>query len=119
MLQMGDTVGLRYTAPKISAISYLFGTFSLLIMGDTALYRFPRSIGPRYNGAAVYNSFNNFRCRQLSTASTENNKKEVNSVGDTEVEEIEDGGQAEAMNTLKEEKDKLQKDLESTKVGVV
>ena len=68
-----------------------------------------------------YNSFNNFRCRQLSTASTENNKKEVNSVGDTEVEEVEveDGGQAEAMNALKEEKHKLQKDLESTKVGVV
>ena len=35
MLQMGDTVGLRYTAPKISAISYLFRTFSLLIIGDT------------------------------------------------------------------------------------
>ena len=35
MLQMGDTVGPRYTAPKISAISYLFRTFSLLIMGDT------------------------------------------------------------------------------------
>ena len=31
MLQMGDTVGPRYTAPKISAISYLFRTFSLLI----------------------------------------------------------------------------------------
>ena len=35
MLQMGDTAGPHYTAPKISAISYLFGTFSLLIMGDT------------------------------------------------------------------------------------
>ena len=35
MLQIGDTVGPRYTAPKISAISYLFRTFSLLIMGDT------------------------------------------------------------------------------------
>ena len=42
MLQMGDKVGLRYTAPKISAISYLFGTFSLLIMGDTER--------PRYTG---------------------------------------------------------------------
>ena len=42
MLQMGDTVGPRYTAPKISAISYLFGTFSLLIMGDTE--------PPRYTG---------------------------------------------------------------------
>ena len=38
VLQMGDTVGPRYTAPKISAISYLFGTFSLSIMGGiTAL----------------------------------------------------------------------------------
>ena len=35
VLQIGDTVGPRYTAPKISAISYLFRTFSLLIMGDT------------------------------------------------------------------------------------
>ena len=51
MLQMGDTVGPHYTAPKISAISYLFETLSLLIMGDTER---PRSIGPRYNGAAVY-----------------------------------------------------------------
>ena len=39
---MGNTVGLRYTAPKISAISYLFRTFSLLIMGDTEQ--------PRYTG---------------------------------------------------------------------
>ena len=42
MLQMGTTVGPRYTAPKISAISYLFRTFSLLIMGDTER--------PRYTG---------------------------------------------------------------------
>ena len=44
MLQMGDTVhvGPRYTAPKISAMSYLFRTFSLLIMGDTER--------PRYTG---------------------------------------------------------------------
>ena len=44
MLQMGDTVhvGPRYTAPKISATSYLFRTFSLLIMGDTER--------PRYTG---------------------------------------------------------------------
>ena len=42
MFQMGDTVVPRYTAPKISAISYLFGTFSLLIMGDTER--------PRYTG---------------------------------------------------------------------
>ena len=42
VLQMGDTVGPRNTAPKISAISYLFRTFSLLIMGDTER--------PRYTG---------------------------------------------------------------------
>ena len=42
MLQTSDTVGPRYTAPKISAISYLFRTFSLLIMGDTER--------PRYTG---------------------------------------------------------------------
>ena len=41
-LFFGDTVGPRYTAPKISAISYLFRTFSLLIMGDTER--------PRYTG---------------------------------------------------------------------
>ena len=39
---MGDTVGPRYIAPKISAIGYLFRTFSLLIMGDTER--------PRYTG---------------------------------------------------------------------
>ena len=42
MLQMGDTAGPHYTAPKISVISYLFGTFSLLIMGNTER--------PRYTG---------------------------------------------------------------------
>ena len=44
MLQIDDTVhvGPRYTAPKISAISYLFRTFSSLIMGDTER--------PRYTG---------------------------------------------------------------------
>ena len=42
VLQMGDTVGPRYTEPKISAISYLFRTFPLLIMGDTER--------PRYTG---------------------------------------------------------------------
>ena len=55
---IGRTVGPRYTAQKISAISYLFGTFFFIINNGrhrtTALYRFPRSIGPRYNGAAVY-----------------------------------------------------------------
>ena len=41
---MGDTVhvGPGYTAPKISAVSYLSRTFSLLIMGDTER--------PRYTG---------------------------------------------------------------------
>ena len=42
VVQMGNTVGPPYTAPKISAISYLFGTFSLSIMGDTEQ--------PRYTG---------------------------------------------------------------------
>ena len=42
VLQIGDTVGPRYTAPKISAINYLFRTFSLSIMGDTER--------PRYTG---------------------------------------------------------------------
>ena len=44
VLQKGNTVhvGPRYTLPKISAISYLFRTFSLLIMGDTKR--------PRYTG---------------------------------------------------------------------
>ena len=37
---MGDTVGPRYTPLKIIAISYLFGTFSLLIMGDTERPRY-------------------------------------------------------------------------------
>ena len=36
----GRTVGARYTAPKLSAISYLFGTFSLLIMGNTERLRY-------------------------------------------------------------------------------
>ena len=31
---MGDTVGLRYTGQKISAISNLFGSFSLLARLD-------------------------------------------------------------------------------------
>ena len=42
MLQMGDTVGPRYTTRKISTISYLFRTFSLLQMGDKER--------PRYTG---------------------------------------------------------------------
>ena len=54
MLQMGDTISPRYTAPKISAISYLFFFINNGRHRMTALYRFPRSIGPRYNGAAVY-----------------------------------------------------------------
>ena len=42
VLQMLRTVGPHYTAPTLSAISYLFGAFSLLIMGDTER--------PRYTG---------------------------------------------------------------------
>ena len=52
MLQMGDTVGPRYTGPKISAISYLFRTFSFLIMGDTER---PRYTG--FRGCSVYTPF--------------------------------------------------------------
>ena len=40
MLQLLQMV--RVTAPNLSAISYLFGTFSLLIMGDKER--------PRYTG---------------------------------------------------------------------
>ena len=53
MLQMGDTVGQRYTAPKISAISYLFGTFSLLIMGDTERPRYTGFRGLSVRGITV------------------------------------------------------------------
>ena len=53
MLQMGDTVGPRYTAPKISAISYLFGTFSLLIMGDTERPRYTDFPGLLVRGIMV------------------------------------------------------------------
>ena len=53
MLQMGDTVGPRYTAPKISAISYLFGTFSLLIMGDTERPRYTGFRGLSVRGITV------------------------------------------------------------------
>ena len=56
---MLKTMRPRYTAPKISVIHYLFGYFSLLLgfygrHRTSALYQFPWSIGPRYNGAAVY-----------------------------------------------------------------
>ena len=50
MLQMGDTVGPRYTAPKISAISYLFRTFSLLIMGATERPRYTGFRGLSFRG---------------------------------------------------------------------
>ena len=53
MLQMGDTVGPRYTAPKISAISYLFRTFSLLIMGDTERPRYTGFRGLSVRGIAA------------------------------------------------------------------
>ena len=50
MLQTGDTVGPRYTAPKISKISYLFRTFCLLIMGDTERPRYTRFRGLSVRG---------------------------------------------------------------------
>ena len=46
---MGDTEGPRYTAPKISAISYLFRTFSLLIMAFSLLIMGDTE-RPRYTG---------------------------------------------------------------------
>ena len=49
MLQMGDTVGPRYTAPKISAIS----TLSLLIMGDTERPRYTGFRGLSVRGIAA------------------------------------------------------------------
>ena len=61
MLQIGDTVhvGPRYTAPKISAISYLFRTFSSLIMGDTERPRYTgfRGLSVRGITALQCNSF--------------------------------------------------------------
>ena len=52
---MGDIVGLHNTAPKISAISYLFGSFSLNNGRHrmTALYPLPQSNSPGYNSTAV------------------------------------------------------------------
>ena len=64
MLQMGDTVGPRYTAPKISAISYLFSTFSLLIMGDTER---PRYTG--FGGLSVH-GITALQCTMFSTPSS-------------------------------------------------
>ena len=72
MLQLGDTVGPRYAAPKISAISYLFRTFSLLIMGDTERPRYTGFRGLSVRGItalqcnilrAVNYSFTKFRTR--------------------------------------------------------
>ena len=37
---MGVTVCPRYIAPKMSAISYLLGSFSVIIMGDTEQPRY-------------------------------------------------------------------------------
>ena len=53
MLQMGDAV---YRAENIRDQLFVWNFF-FINNGrhrTTALYRFPRSIGPRYNGAAVY-----------------------------------------------------------------
>ena len=61
MLQMGDSVGPRYTAPKISAISYLFGTFSLLIMGDTERPRYTGFRGLSVRGITALQCIT-FRC---------------------------------------------------------
>ena len=60
MLQMGDTVGPRYTAPKISAISYLFRTFSLLIMGDTERPRYTGFRGLSVRGITALQCINTF-----------------------------------------------------------
>ena len=62
VLQMGDTVGPRYTAPKISAISYLFGTFSLLIMGDTERPRYTGFRGLSVRGITALQCSNRPRC---------------------------------------------------------
>ena len=59
VLQMGDTVGPRYTAPKISAISYLFRTFSLLIMGDTEPPRYTGFCGLSVRGITAMQCNNN------------------------------------------------------------
>ena len=59
MLQMGNTVGPRYTAPKISAISYLFRTFSLLIMGDTERPRYTGFRGLSVRGITALQCINN------------------------------------------------------------
>ena len=53
MLQMGDTVGPRYTAPKISAISFSFRIFSLLITGDTERPRYTGFRGLSVRGITV------------------------------------------------------------------
>ena len=63
MLQMGDTVGPRYTAPKISAISYLFRTFSLLIMGDTERPRYTGFRGLSVRGITALQCIENSKIR--------------------------------------------------------
>ena len=61
MLQIGDTVGPRYTAPKISAIRYLFGTFSLFIMGATERPRYTGFRGLSVRGiTALQCNYSNF-----------------------------------------------------------
>ena len=57
VLKMGDTVGPRYTASKNIHNQLFVYIFFFLNYGQhrtTALYWFPRSIGLRYNGTAVY-----------------------------------------------------------------
>ena len=65
MLQMSDTVGPRYTAPKISVISYLFGTFSLLIMGDTKRPRYTGFRGLSVRGIPALQCISQFRIPNL------------------------------------------------------
>ena len=71
MLQMGDTVGPRYAAPKISAISYLFRTFSLLIMGDTERPRYTGFRGLSVRGITA------LQCMCISVCATKNVCKRI------------------------------------------
>ena len=64
VLQIGDTISPRYTALKISAISYLFRTFSLLIMGDTERPRYTRFRGLSVRGITALQCI---WCIQLKT----------------------------------------------------
>ena len=66
MLQMGETIGPRYTAPKISAISYLFRTFSLLIMGDTERPRYTGFRGLSVRGITALQCISVFKIMSLT-----------------------------------------------------